>query len=353
MASQAPSIKEFRLFFAIEWVIWTAATAITLALWYDQPWLLAVSDSVVSNGLLAFSTFIIVNVLSFYQPGYGRLPFALLLVVGMSFLWIKVDYLILQGLYPPEWDDMLHQTLPVRFALSVLFTMLFAMGNLLWTLLKDQQESRDREADLRQMAKDAELYKLRQQLQPHFLFNSLNSINALICVHPEEARKMVQQLSDFLRGTLKREESQFIPLEEELQYLQLYLDIEKVRFGHRLKTSSDVSEEALKAKMPPLLLQPLMENAIKFGLYGTTEQVGIHLRAIVRDGHLVIAIMNPYDPDMQMPEGTGFGLKSVKRRLHLLFGQAAQVETNTTPDAFAVVIRFPLFYEHDKSNPDR
>ena len=102
---------------------------------------------------------------------------------------------------------------------------------------RSKQEHEQRKADAEKLAKEAELFKLRQQLQPHFLFNSLNSINALIGMRPEEARKMVQQLSDFLRGTIKKEETQWVSLEEELQYLQLYLDIEKVRFGNRLNNS--------------------------------------------------------------------------------------------------------------------
>src|SRR5690606_11377571 len=101
---------------------------------------------------------------------------------------------------------------------------------------------------MEKISREAELYKLRQQLHPHFLFNSLNSINALIHSQPEQARKMVQQLSEFLRGTLKREENQLISLEEELQYLKLYLDIEKVRFGHRLKAIFDTMPEALSGK---------------------------------------------------------------------------------------------------------
>ncbi len=101
---------------------------------------------------------------------------------------------------------------------------------------KNKRKLNKEALQLRQLAKDAELYKLRQQLQPHFLFNSLNSISALVTSRPEQARKMIQQLSDFLRGTLKKEENQWITLEEELQHLELYLDIEKVRFGHRLHT---------------------------------------------------------------------------------------------------------------------
>jgi two-component system LytT family sensor kinase len=182
-------------------------------------------------------------------------------------------------------------------------------------------------------------------LQPHFLFNSLNSINALIGTRPEEARKMVQQLSDFLRGTIRKEENQFISFAEELENLKLYLEIEKVRFGYRLKTETDIAEETLKWKMPALLLQPLMENAIKFGLYGTTGEVVISLRAIIADEHLVVAIVNPFDPDMQMAEGTGFGLKSVKRRLYLLFGRNDLMEINKTNNAYVVVFRIPNINE--------
>src|SRR5258708_40173562 len=105
------------------------------------------------------------------------------------------------------------------------------------------------------------------------LFNSINSISAITGSKPEQARKMIQQLSDFLRGNLKKEEQQWVPLSEELQYLELYLDIEKVRFGHRLSTEISCEEGCLGLKLPPMLLQPIVENAIKFGLYDTTDAV--------------------------------------------------------------------------------
>ncbi|MCW3116944.1 MAG: putative regulator of cell autolysis, partial [Chitinophagaceae bacterium] len=149
------------------------------------------------------------------------------------------------------------------------------------------------------------------------------------------------QLSDFLRGTIRKEENQFITFSEELEYLKLYLEIEKVRFGYRLKTEIDVSDDSLNWKIPSLLLQPLMENAIKFGLYGTTGEVIIGLRAAMADKHLVVAVMNPFDPDMQMPPGTGFGLESVKRRLYLLFGRNDLVEINKTQNSFVVIFRIP------------
>ena len=110
---------------------------------------------------------------------------------------------------------------------------------------------------------EMELKTLRQNIEPHFLFNSLNSISALTAVQPEKARHMINQLSEFLRGTLKKDEKQWNTLQEEMQYLELYLEIEKVRFGYRLQTDINCEEAALELKLPSLLLQPVVENAIK------------------------------------------------------------------------------------------
>ena len=131
-------------------------------------------------------------------------------------------------------------------------------------------------------------------MQPHFLFNSLNSINALIGMRPEEARKMVQQLSDFLRGTIKKEETQWVNLQEELQYLQLYLDIEKVRFGNRLATDIAIDDETQSLKLPALLLQPIVENAIKFGLYDTTGETVIRLTTTRQENELDHKSQQPF-----------------------------------------------------------
>jgi LytS/YehU family sensor histidine kinase len=211
-----------------------------------------------------------------------------------------------------------------------------------WFTWQDYQKNEERKTDAEKLAKEAELFKLRQQLQPHFLFNSLNSINALIGTRPEEARKMVQQLSDFLRGTIKKEETQWVNLQEELQYLQLYLDIEKVRFGNRLATIIDISEITQQMKLPALLLQPVVENAIKFGLYDTTGETIIRLETSEKEGELIIKVSNPFDPETSSPkQGTGFGLKSVQRRLYLLFARHDLLSTETKDNIFTTVVKIP------------
>jgi two-component system LytT family sensor kinase len=174
---------------------------------------------------------------------------------------------------------------------------------------KNTSEEEQRKQAVDKLAREAELASLRQQLQPHFLFNSLNSINALIGSQPEKARMMVQQLSDFLRGTVKKDDSQLVPLFEELQQLRLYLDIEKVRFGHRLATEIENDNASLSAKLPPLLMQPVVENAIKFGLYDTVGETIIKVKTCMDGKQLVIQVENPFDITTATPrQGTGFGL---------------------------------------------
>lgn len=216
------------------------------------------------------------------------------------------------------------------------------MVSVVWYTQLDQKESEKRKIEAETLARDAELYNLRQQLQPHFLFNSLNSITALIGNRPEEARKMIHQLSDFLRGTLKKEDQQPVSLIEELAHLQLYLDIEKVRFGHRLSTEISYNEACRTKLLPPMLLQPIVENAIKFGLYDTTGIVTISIFAECVDNELHVTVQNPYDPDTTRPKhGTGFGLSGVKRRLHLLFGRTDLLETTSYTHIFTTTVKIP------------
>ncbi|HTA26166.1 MAG TPA: histidine kinase, partial [Bacteroidia bacterium] len=207
---------------------------------------------------------------------------------------------------------------------------------------EEQQQNEKRKAEAEKLTREAELFKLRKQLHPHFLFNSLNSISSLTIARPEEARLMVQQLADFLRGTLKNEEELQVTLEEELRLLQLYLDIEKVRFGHRLDTLIEKDEICLSAKIPQLLLQPIVENAIKFGLYDTTEKVLIKITAKKNDHLLTISVQNPFDPTTSSSQkGTGFGLTSISRRLYLLFGRNDLLETKAEGNIFITTVKIP------------
>jgi two-component system, LytTR family, sensor kinase len=262
----------------------------------------------------------------------------------LTALWLIADHWILNQLIITDshYSAFLYRSLPIRFFIGLLITILIAIVSVLWYTQKDQKETEQRKTDAEKLARDAELYNLRQQLQPHFLFNSLNSITALIGSRPEEARKMIHQLSDFLRGTLKKEDQQPVSLAEEIEHLQLYLDIEKVRFGHRLSTEISCIETCNSKLLPPMLLQPIVENAIKFGLYDTTGIVTISIFAEYTDNELHVTVQNPYDQHTTRPkQGTGFGLSGVKRRLHLLFGRIDLLETSFDSHIFTTTVKIP------------
>jgi LytS/YehU family sensor histidine kinase len=237
----------------------------------------------------------------------------------------------------------LKQSLVLRYAMAFFIIACNTLLSLLWYTQKDEQEENERKVAIEKTARDTELNKLRQQLQPHFLFNSLNSISALTGQQPEKARHMIQQLSDFLRGTLRNETQQWISLKDELAYLQLYLDIEKVRFGYRLQSNVAYDDATLAVQLPSMLLQPLVENAIKFGLYDTIGDVSIQIDAKIDNNMLEISIQNPFDESTAMPmKGTGFGLASVKRRLFLLYGRNDLLKVIKSEQQFTAVLCIPV-----------
>jgi len=343
MARSPLSIFRFRIIFLICWVVLLADQTMVLR-YFGIPLNAAMIDSGISNMLLLLICILVMNTLRYYLPRGNQFIniFSICLFLTVAWLFL-VKWLLGLALHQvPGYADLLSHSLSIRFSIAFLLLGCITLISILWFNQQEQKENEMRKADAEKLAREAELFKLRQQLQPHFLFNSLNSINALIGTRPMEARKMVQQLSDFLRGTLKKEETQWVTLREELQYLQLYLDIEKVRFGNRLATISEVDEEVREFKLPALLLQPVVENAIKFGLYDTTGETQIRLFARKDGEQLLIRVENPFDPETSSPkQGTGFGLNSVQRRLYLLFARNDLLTTSAKDNIFITEIRIP------------
>ena len=351
MASSPLSVTRFRIIFSICWLL-IIADHIFLLRWFGLSWTIAVADSLVNDGLLIASCLLVIMMLHYYLPQrekYFHLVSWCLLITLIAVLLTKV---ILKSIFSGDeaYLAFFRRSLWIRSSFDLLLLGCFVLVTVIWYNWQEQSEQEGIRQDAEKMTKEAELFKLRQQLQPHFLFNSLNSINALIGTRPQEARKMVQQLSDFLRGTIKKEEHQWVTLKEELQYLQLYLDIEKVRFGHRLSTKIECDDNIGEMKLPALLLQPIMENAIKFGLYDTVDEIEISLQAVKEDNHLVIVIKNPFDAETAVPKGTGFGLQSVKRRLFLLFARQDLVTTETKENIFTTTIKIPQHEQQSDNN---
>jgi two-component system LytT family sensor kinase len=300
------------------------------------------SDALVHWLLLSVICFGLLNVFSFVNPPRYQLVIVLLLPLVISYMAVHFTSFILA--YSFSESDLviwLEQTKIYRATVSYLLlasTLGFAF---LWYRVSEEKALEKRQQETDAIAREAELFKLRQQIQPHFLFNALNSINSLVGSRPKDARRMVQKLSDFLRATLKKEEGDLLPFSDEITQLNLYLDLEQMRFGHRLHIERYISGNALNCNIPPLLLQPLVENAIKYGLYGTTEDLVIQFKAEKRSNLLIVEFINPFDSETEQSGGTGFGLNSVERRLYLLYGRKDLLEVTAEKKLFTARLKIP------------
>jgi two-component system sensor histidine kinase AlgZ len=190
-------------------------------------------------------------------------------------------------------------------------------------------------------ARDAELRALKAQINPHFLFNSLNSITALTTSDPGRAREMCIRLSDFLRRTLGLGEREDVAWHEELDLTQAYLDVEQIRFGSRLQVKMRVDDKCGGCRVPPLVLQPLVENAVKHGIATMVDGGAIVVDSRVQDGQLCVTVENCYDPESPAPRRHGLGLRNVRSRLETRFGSAARLFTRADGSRFRAEIAVP------------
>lgn len=258
-------------------------------------------------------------------------------------LWVIVTRLLMTNIVTDHdvYLSFWAATFPYRIGTGVFSYGLVILTYFLFVSLTNLSEKSAKEARLESLVKETELRMLRSQINPHFLFNSLNSITSLTVTDPEKAREMVIKLSDFMRYALSRKDDQPVTLRSELDNLRLYLDIEKVRFGDRLSIEENIDPGCLQALVPVMLLQPLYENAIKHGVYESTEMVTIVTTVSTTDGFIEMNISNNFDPAATPAKGTGTGLLNVSRRLELLYGNGASLKTEKENYLFTVKIYLP------------
>ncbi|MCX2452138.1 histidine kinase [Pedobacter sp. PLR] len=334
MTNRPLANKNIKRYALAIFLAWTSVFVLLFYFTLNFNWYISVADSLVTNGLLALACMILSNMLGYYQPKNETILFVLVITLMLAGVITFVSNVALSYLFADEqtYQSFLQLSLILRFIIVFVFLAWCAVANILWYRLEEQSATQERLLIAQNLSKEAELNKLRHQLQPHFLFNSLNSVYALTIMNPTEAGNMIMKLASFLRGNLKRDDEIWVKVEEEMEYIQLYLDIEKVRFSHRLNIEVKVAEETLDLCLPGTLLQPIVENAIKFGLYNTAAAITISIFVKVENNRLVITVQNPFDPEMRATGGTGFGLSAIKRRLYLLFGDEQLLQTRATEE---------------------
>ena len=338
-------------------------------LWYELAWLLAgvglaallrLDEQAPWTGALAFALPLCVvwsfNVLSAYyicrsQPyAQRRWPVTLALFFGASLLsalvwlgageaWNSIGGLIVRD---KPFIAMTSAGWVIYFASGFVLYLLSLLGHDVLIAFESVQEAAQREAESRVLARDAELQMLRTQINPHFLFNSLNSISALTGFDPEAARAMTVDLAQFFRRTLALAERERITLGEEVTLCEHFLAIEKRRFGAKLAAELRIETEAAACLLPPMTLQPLLENAIKHGIRQVDGGGTIVVDAQVRDGGLHIAVVNPVASDDVPASGHGVGLKNIRERLAVLYGTRAHMAWQRSATQFTIEIHLPV-----------
>jgi two-component system, LytTR family, sensor histidine kinase AlgZ len=270
----------------------------------------------------------------------------------LSFLWMLLASPYSRALaYIPQLRDVDKQFAPNLWIVYVTGSLLYVLSVAFHYVAMAQDAATAVEIQVMEtsvLARDAELRALRAQINPHFLFNSLNSISALTSIDAGRAREMCLLLADFLRLTLGMGEKSVIPFSEELDLLQKFLAIEKVRFGERLRMEEQIQEEARRCVIPALLLQPLVENAVSHGIASMADGGLIRLDARVQDGKLAVVVENDRDEEAPTRKRNGMGLKNVRSRLEARYGKEATLRAEAEEDKFRVSMSLPAEYGEAK-----
>ncbi len=339
--------KQNILYYTVIWLFIIGIYSLVLFYSYEYPLNEALVDSVVFNGLFALlglAYWFVVRYNTFDANQLVNLIASHLAAAGLSIsavIFLSITVLKESFAGDEEYLIFLEESVAWRAGLGLMY---YAITILVYHLIRYYDDLRDRvesQSKLETMLRESELEMLKSQINPHFIFNSLNSISSLTITAPDRARNMVVKLSEFLRYSLGKENDQLNTVEEELNNILLYLEIEKVRFGDRLNIEKELDQESLEMKLPNLILQPLLENSIKHGIYESLEQITISVKAKVKKGVLRIYVSNEYDPNAVSKKGKGIGLKNVSQRLELIYGVPQLLFIEKTDKLFTVRLDIP------------
>jgi len=261
----------------------------------------------------------------------------------ISVVWLALGYFAVISIINDTdmFGDFFVKTIKSRFIIGILYYFLLTAFYYVVIYYSGFQERTLKETELKNLVTEAELRSLKFQINPHFIFNSLNSMSALTEIDPKKAKQMIIKLADFLRYTLANNDRQQNTLNEELKNIKLYLDIEKIRFDDKFIYVEELHEECGKTEIPSMILQPLFENAIKHAVYETLDTVTIKLTCSRQDDFLKITLCNNFEGESHK-KGAGVGLKNIKDRLSLIYQQDNLMEIKKESGKFTVNIFIPL-----------
>ncbi|OQA68555.1 MAG: Sensor histidine kinase YpdA [Ignavibacteria bacterium ADurb.Bin266] len=347
--STNPILKSTKnILFYFFFIIIIANLYLNLISYYSKTSLtIVVIDAIVFNlliGLLGFSFWYSSVYLSIENNKISKI---ILTHLGggvlISVVWMALGYFIVISIVTDTelFDTFFVSTIRSRFVIGILYYFLMTAFYYIVIYYSGFQERMVKETELKNLVTEAELRSLKFQINPHFIFNSLNSMSALTEIDPKKARQMIIKLADFLRYTLANNDRQKNTLTEELKNIKLYLDIEKIRFEDKFEYEEELHEECGKTEIPSMILQPLFENAIKHAVYETLTTVKIKLTCEKQDDFLKITLCNNFEGESHK-KGAGVGLKNIEDRLKLIYHQDNLMEVKKDNNKFTVNIYIPF-----------
>jgi len=334
----------------VYWLIWISLgllyCCLLIFVWSIE-WQLALVDAVVFTLLFAVMGVAVWYIVRFSDVDSANLFNTIIshIIAGalLVFTVVLIAESVIPLVYPAQADSytISSEYHIYRLVIGGLLYILTAVNFYLIVYYEEYRSRKLREQELDTHLKSAELNLLKAQINPHFIFNSLNSVSSLTLTDPGKAHEMVIQLADFLRYSIRKDADQLELLAKEIEAIELFLAIEKTRYGDRLDVELDCSKEIADKTVPALILQPLIENAIKYSLHETDIASAIKLECGLDGSMLVISISNNYDKSSVVRKGEGIGLKNVKARLGLVYGRYDLLEIIDADDMFTVKIKFP------------
>ena len=341
-----PFFKNYKstLLYFFPWLVLGAGQVYLMARFYSFSLEYAINDSLINYGFYA-----IIGLGLWYPIRFiylsdsnhiSRLINFLGLGAGTVVLWVAVSFLVLKNLFPVN-VDYIQLSLPVKSIAGFFIFLIITLIYYLIIYFSNLEERRIAEANLRTMVKEAELNLLKYKLNPHFLFNSLNSISSLTMSAPDKAQEMIIKLSDYLRYSLDSDKQQLRSLADELENVNRYLEIEKIRFGKRLVFNEIKDKKCLKQNVPGMILQPLIENAIKHGVHESTDPTYLEIECKDDDSSILLSIRNNCYPQSSKKKGTRTGLLNVKKRLQAIYNRDDLIDIVKNDYNFEVKLKIP------------
>ncbi len=327
-------------------LLFAALIGATLAATWSQAVLFAVPATMVYAVAAGFSSYYLCRA----YPLAEKRPLAIVSVFLVSAVFSGAFWTSFCMMWDGMWLSlsldwagvgMAPQMRAIIFSLGVILYGLASMVHYLAIEFERARAAERRGFEAALAAQEAELRMLRSQIDPHFLFNSLNSISALTSIDAARARAMTLQLADFFRHSLGLEAHQRVTLDAEAMLADRFLAIEAVRFGARLAVRQEIADDARNCLLPPMILQPLVENAVKHGIGSLPEGGEVHISAWRAGSILHVVVDNDVDADMRDGNARGIGLANVRQRLSTMYGHQASVHWARENNRFRVALQLP------------